>query len=193
MNEFSTHRLRHLPSTASVRRRLVITAAQCALAALVLLAATMPALAQTGLQADIVKHLKTSRDFTLKVANAMPAADYGFKLTPPQMSFGEQMTHLSQALTYFTAPFSGQKGNPGKPKSESKEDVVAFVHQSFDDAIAAVGKLTPEQLAKDYKSEEGSESGTDLLLLMLDHTTHHRASAEMYLRAKGITPPEYQF
>jgi uncharacterized damage-inducible protein DinB len=23
---------------------------------------------------------------------------------------------------------------------------------------------------------------------LLDHTTHHRASAEMYLRAKGITP-----
>jgi hypothetical protein len=27
----------------------------------------------------------------------------------------------------------------------------------------------------------------------LDHTTHHRASAEMYIRAKGITPVEYEF
>jgi uncharacterized damage-inducible protein DinB len=27
----------------------------------------------------------------------------------------------------------------------------------------------------------------------MDHTTHHRASAEMYLRAKGIKPTEYQF
>jgi uncharacterized damage-inducible protein DinB len=32
-----------------------------------------------------------------------------------------------------------------------------------------------------------------MLLELLDHTTHHRASAEMYLRAKGITPTEYQF
>jgi len=158
---------------------------------LVLLA--MPAIAQTTFQADIVKHLTTSRDFTLKVADAMPAADYGFKLTPPQMSFAGQMIHLSQGLSYFLSPFSGQKANPGKPKSESKEDVMAFVRQSFDDAIATVGKLSPEQLAKTYKSEEGTESGTELLLGMLDHTTHHRASAEMYLRAKGITPPEYQF
>jgi hypothetical protein len=33
----------------------------------------------------------------------------------------------------------------------------------------------------------------ELLLAMLDHCTHHRASAEMYLRAKGITPTEYEF
>jgi uncharacterized damage-inducible protein DinB len=159
----------------------------------ILAALAMPASGQTTFQAEVVKHLTTSRDFTLKVADAMPAADYGFKLTPPQMSFAGQMVHLSQGLTYFLSTFSGQKPNPGKPKSESKEDVMAFIRQSFDDAITTVGKLTPEQLAKTYNSEEGTESGTGLLLGMLDHTTHHRASAEMYLRAKGITPPEYQF
>jgi len=36
-------------------------------------------------------------------------------------------------------------------------------------------------------------TGLELLMFLLDHTTHHRASAEMYLRAKGITPTEYQF
>lgn len=155
--------------------------------------AAIPSAAQSTFQAAIVKHLTTSRDFTLKVADAMPAADYGFKLTPPQMSFAGQMVHLSQGLTYFLSPFSGEKPNPGKPKSESKDDVIAFVRQSFDDAIAKVSKLTPEQIEKTYKSEEGTSSGMDLLFGMLDHTTHHRASAEMYLRAKGITPPEYQF
>jgi uncharacterized damage-inducible protein DinB len=153
----------------------------------------LPIAAQSTFQSVVAKHLATSRDFTLKVAEEMPAADYGFKLTPPQMSFGGQLVHLSQGLTYFLATFSGEKPNPGKPKSESKEDVIAFVRQSFDDAIAKVQALTPEQLTKIYKSEEGDSSGTELLLGMLDHTTHHRASAEMYLRAKGMTPPEYQF
>jgi uncharacterized damage-inducible protein DinB len=153
----------------------------------------LPIAAQSTFQSVVAKHLATSRDFTLKVAEEMPAADYGFKLTPPQMSFGGHLVHLSQGLTYFLATFSGEKPNPGKPKSESKEDVMAFVRQSFDDAIAKVQALTPEQLTKIYKSEEGESSGTELLLGMLDHTTHHRASAEMYLRAKGMTPPEYQF
>jgi hypothetical protein len=130
----------------------------------------LPLAAQSTFQSVVAKHLATSRDFTLKVAEEMPAADYGFKLTPPQMSFAGQLVHLSQGLTYFLATFSGEKPNPGKPKSESKEDVIAFVRQSFDDAIAKVQGLTSEQLAKIYKSEEGDSSGTELLLGMLDHT-----------------------
>ena len=57
------------------------------IAAALLLFSALPAFAQ-DLKGDLVKHLKTSRDFTLKVAEAMPADSYSFKLTPPQMSFG---------------------------------------------------------------------------------------------------------
>ena len=71
--------------------------------------------------------------------------------------------------------------------------MIAFVRQSFDSSIEKVSKFTPAQLSKTYNSDEGTMSGLELLMGMLDHTTHHRASAEMYLRAKGITPVEYQF
>ena len=163
------------------------------LALLSLFLIAVPIFAQ-DIKSTVVKHLKTSRDFTLKVAEAMPEADYSFKLTPPQMSFAEQIVHLSQGLTYFMSAFSGEKPNPGKPASMSKADVIAFEKAAFDQAIERVGALTPEQVSKQsYASEEGTASGLDLLLGMLDHTTHHRASAEMYLRAKGIKPPEYQF
>lgn len=155
--------------------------------------AGLPALAQTDLKATVLKHLKTSRDFTLKVADQMPEADYGFKLTPPQMSFAEQMTHLSQEQAGFLAAFSNEKPNPGEPVSMNKKDVLAYVRQSFDRSIDKVSKLTPEQISKAYKSDEGTMTGLELLMLLMDHTTHHRASAEMYLRAKGITPAEYQF
>jgi uncharacterized damage-inducible protein DinB len=152
-----------------------------------------PAFAQSDVQAAYLKHLKTSRDFTLKVADQMPEPTYNFKLTPPQMSFAEQMVHLSQALDEYLSPFSGQSANPGKPSSMSKKDVIAFVRKSFDGAIEKVSKLTPAQLSKTYSGGEGTMSGLELLMAMLDHTTHHRASAEMYIRAKGITPVEYQF
>lgn len=159
----------------------------------VALAATTPIFAQTDVKAIILKHLKTSRDFTLKVADQMPASTYDFKLTPPQMSFAEQMVHLAQSLSVFTSPFTGQEPKPAKPASMSKKDVLAFIAKSYDDAIAQVSKLTPEQISKTYQSEEGNLTGLELLMAMLDHCTHHRASAEMYLRAKGITPAEYQF
>jgi uncharacterized damage-inducible protein DinB len=155
--------------------------------------ASIPAFAQADVKAAVLKHLKTSRDFTLKVADQMPDADYGFKLTPPQMSFAEQITHLAQEQAEFLAPFSSDKPNPGKPASMNKKDVLAYVRQSFDKSIDTVSKLTPAQLSKTYNSGEGSMTGLEQLMFMMDHTTHHRASAEMYLRAKGITPAEYQF
>jgi len=160
--------------------------------------ATLPVRAQNSADADnlksiFLKHLQTSRDFTVKVAEAMPEENYSFKLTPGQMSFGGQLTHLSQALIYFLSAFAGEKPNPGKPASESKADVIAYVKSSYEKAIAQVSQLTPEQIHKTYKFGGNSATGVDLLLGMFDHTTHHRASAEMYLRAKGITPPQYEF
>lgn len=163
----------------------------CLLSLIAALAA--PGLAQNDVAAQFAKHLKISRDFTLKVADQMPESDYGFKLTPPQMSFAEQIVHLTQGSEYFLAPILGREPKPAKPASMKKADVIAFVKQSYDGSIDMVSKLTPAQLAKTYSSEEGSMTGLELLVGMLNHATHHRASAEMYLRAKGITPTEYQF
>src|SRR6185503_2644284 len=105
---------------------------------------------QTDLKAIVVKHLTTSRDFSLKVAEQMPEADYGFKLTPPQMSFGEQMAHLAYDQAALLAPFTTGKAAPSKPASMSKKDVIAFVRQSYDQSIALVSKLTPAQIDKTY-------------------------------------------
>ena len=154
--------------------------------------AAAPAQAQ-DIKAIVVKHLTTSRDFTLKVAEQMPEADYAFKLTPPQMSFAEQMVHLAAEQPGLLGPITGAAQRETKPASMNKKDVMAFVRQSFDQSIATVSKLTPEQISKSYQSFEGTMTGLDLLMFLMDHTTHHRASAEMYLRAKGITPAEYQF
>lgn len=158
-----------------------------------LMAAASPASAQTDLKTIVLKHLQTSRDFTLKVADQMPESAYSFKLTPPQMSFAEQMVHLSQAMAVFWAPFFSGDPAFAKPASLSKPDVIAFMKKSFDTAIERISKLTPDQMTKTYQSNEGTMTGLELLMGMLDHTTHHRASAEMYLRAKGITPTEYEF
>jgi uncharacterized damage-inducible protein DinB len=170
-----------------------LTSLTAILACACVLFVNQPASAQTDIKAIVVKHLTTSRDFTLKVADQMPEADYGFKLTPPQMSFAEQMAHLASDQAGLLAPFSTEKPKPSMPASMSKKDVMAFVRQSFDESIAKVSKLTPAQINQSYPGFGAPMTGLELLMFVLDHTTHHRASAEMYLRAKGITPAEYQF
>ena len=145
--------------------------------------------AQTDVKAMVVKHLTVSRDFTLKVAEQMPEADFGFKLTPPQMSFAEQMVHLADDQAGILEPLLGKPAAASKPASMNKKDVIAHVRQAFDRTIAGVSALTPAQI----NNSSGTMTGLERLIFVLDHTTHHRASAEMYLRAKGITPAEYEF
>ena len=169
--------------------RFLISTLACAM----LLLTGQPASAQADLKAIVVKHLTTSRNFSLKVAEQMPEADYGFKLTPPQMSFAEQMAHLASDQAALLAPFTNAKpGPPSKPSSMSKKDVIAFVRQQYDQSIALVSKLTPAQINQTY-SLGAPMTGVELLMFVLDHSTHHRAQAEMYLRVKGITPADYEF
>jgi uncharacterized damage-inducible protein DinB len=149
--------------------------------------------ASGDLKTMVLKHLKTSEEFTLKVAEAMPEGDYDFKLTPDQMTFGGQITHLTQAVLHYLAPLSTEKPAASKPASTKKADVIAFVKASFESAEADVSKLTTEDMSKTYKMGNRPMSGMELILGMFVHTAHHRSAAEMYLRAKGITPPSYQF
>lgn len=149
--------------------------------------------ASGDLKAMVLKHLKTSEEFTLKVAEAMPESDYEFKLTPDQMTFGGQITHLTQAVLHYLAPLSTEKAAATKPASSKKADVVSFVKTSFEAAEADVAKLTAEDMSKSFKMGNRQMSGMELILGMFVHTAHHRSAAEMYLRVKGITPPVYQF
>jgi uncharacterized damage-inducible protein DinB len=154
---------------------------------------SLSAFAADTTPATLLAHLKKSQAFTVKVAEQMPEADYVFKLTPAQMSFAEQLAHIANANYYFYGTLAGEKPGDPKPASLSKADVIAFLNKSFAYAEGVLSKTTPEQLSKMYKAEGEQMSGLELVMLAFDHTTHHRAQTEMYLRAKGITPTGYTF
>lgn len=151
------------------------------------------------LQADdnflplMTKHVKTSGEFTVAVAEQMPDADYGYKLTPPQMSFAEQIVHIANASGYFCSILAGEKPAENKPASMDKADVIAFLKKSNAYCQQVVAQTTAAQLAKTYKSPDGDMTGTEMITFLLDHTTHHRAQMEMYLRSKGIKPTDYRY
>src|SRR5215467_2402734 len=60
-----------------------------------ILALALPAFAQTTVKDALVKHWKTSGEFTAAVANAMPADGYTFRPNPEEMSFGQLMAHIA--------------------------------------------------------------------------------------------------
>jgi len=146
-----------------------------------------------SLPETFAKHWKTSVNYTRAMADKMPADGYSFKPTPAQMSFGEQVLHIASANASFAAAITGGKSRSWDAKKTDRVSALAALDESAKLASDAIAKLTPELLQKTIKSEEGEMRVEDLVMLMFDHTTHHRGQMVVYLRLKGIPPAEYAF
>jgi uncharacterized damage-inducible protein DinB len=155
--------------------------------------AALPALAQDQAIQELTRHWATSKTFTLAVAGAMPDASYAFKATPEEMSFGEMAVHIASANDYYCSSAAGIKSPFVKPATFDKATAAKLLAQSFDFCVATVGGLKTGDLNKMIGPEGKQSSVRELLLGGFTHTAHHRAQLEVYLRLKGIKPPDYQF
>ena len=150
---------------------------------------------------EFVRDWQISKQFTIDVANAMPAELYNFKPNPEEMSFGEQMIHIAGANVFRFNQITGIKPpfafDPAKPPASDKQNVLKLLEQSFEYVIDVLPTMTPEQLQRTWHipswKGRNDPDGRAMVLNMFVHTAHHRAQCEVYLRAKGIKPPDYTF
>ena len=167
---------------------------------LTLIAVALPALAQTTVHTALVKHWKTSGDFTVAVANAMPSDGYDFSPFPAEPSFGTTLIQMAVANRNACEEASGLLPKPAIPLNLTgaakthidKETVVHFLRDTFDYCNRAVASMTSEDLDS-TAGRTRKMSGFEWLWSYFTHTAHHRAQLEFYLRAKGINPPDYSF
>jgi uncharacterized damage-inducible protein DinB len=150
---------------------------------------------------EFIHAWEISKQFTLEVAKAMPAEFYDFRPNPEEMTFGEQMIHIAggnvfrfKQITGLPTPF---EFDPGHPPASTRESTLKLLEQSFDYVLAVLPQITTEQLKRTWHipswKERPDPEGRAMLLNMLVHTAHHRAQCEVYLRVKGIKPPDYVF
>jgi len=170
---------------------------------LTILALSLPALAQTTVKDALVKHWKVTTDFTIAVAEKMPADGYGFKPVPEELSFGQLMAQIALANVGACANASGMP-RPATPpaiagalKDESgsveKAAAIQYLRTTFDFCNQAVASMTPEKLDAVAGPANRKMTGFEWLWAYFTHTAHHRGQAEVYLRVKGIKPPDYTF
>jgi uncharacterized damage-inducible protein DinB len=150
---------------------------------------------------EFVHDWQISKQFTLDVANAMPAEFYNFKPNPEEMTFGEQMIHIALGNLFRFNQITGIKTpvplDLEHPPAADKQTVLRLLDQSFDYVIEALPKITNEELKRTWHipSWKGrpDPDGRAMIMNMFVHTAHHRAQCEVYMRAKGIKPPDYTF
>ena len=166
------------------------------------LALAAPGFSQTTLKDSLVKHWKVTTDFTIAVAEKMPAKDYGYRPVPVELSFGQLMIQIGGANLNACSLATGQD-RPAVPeklaaalKDEKididKELAISFLTSSFAFCNAAVAAVTPAQLDAVVGTTR-KMTGFEWLWSYFTHTAHHRGQAEVYLRVKGIQPPDYVF
>lgn len=159
---------------------------------------------QSSVKDALARHWKVSGDFTVAVAEAMPADGYNFRPNPEEMSFGQVMAHIANAnvnacanasgLTKPDVPASLQAWSKAPQKTDvSREDAISFLKQAFSFCDKAIGSVTPEKLDNIQGPPNRKLTGFEWLWSYFTHTAHHRGQAEVYLRVKGIKPPDYKF
>lgn len=147
----------------------------------------------------ITEEVRQSSAYTVECAAAMPEEKYSFRPVPEVRSFGQQMVHIAQANGSImewhvegkknpTWPYSGD----GKERVISKPDVIAQLNASYAYIQKGLSQITDGMLLDRLKTEMGEFSRYWGLHLILDHATHHRGQAVVYLRLNGIKPPEYR-
>jgi uncharacterized damage-inducible protein DinB len=150
---------------------------------------------------EFIHDWQISRQFTLDVANAMPAELYNFKPNPDEMTFGEQIIHIAAANIFRFQQISGVKPpfafDLANLPPADKPTATKLLEESFDYVLAVLPSITAEQLQRTWHipSWKGrtDPDGRAMVLNMFVHTAHHRAQCEVYMRVKGIKPPDYTF
>jgi len=73
----------------------------------------------------------------------------------------------------------------------SKADVTRIVSDAYDIGLKAQTSLSIAQMDKKVDFFAGPMTIRQILILMHDHQPHHLGQIVVYLRLKGIKPPDY--
>ena len=145
---------------------------------------------------SFTKRWSAAKDLAVAVAKAMPAESYDFKPVPEEMSFGKQILHLAQANYGKCAVIAEVKSPYPEPAEGAKVEKAAAVKDlaaSFDYCTKTLDDFDTAKLFHMRAWGTGHFSPMDMMLGLMVHMAHHRGQAEVYLRAKGITPPKYKW
>lgn len=147
-------------------------------------------------QAQLVGEFTRAKTYTKAYLDAMPEDGYAFKPTPEMRNFAQQMLHLADANYFFSSFASGKPSPLGKDVSvektgvQTKDATTKAVMDSYDFAISSLQGMTDAQLQEAVKFAGKDMTKFQVFGKGFEHQTHHRGQTTVYLRLKGVTPPQ---
>jgi uncharacterized damage-inducible protein DinB len=135
----------------------------------------------------------------VSLADAMPADKFDFKPTTGAFAdvrtFGEQVKHVACANFGFFNEIEKKEppagcGTGGPSPAKTKEEIMAYLRESFTYARRVTQTLTPENALEPAGGPYGGKSTRlGLTTLAVWHASDHYGQLVVYLRLNGIVPP----
>jgi hypothetical protein len=166
-------------------------------------AATTPAtiVAQRAtLAGDLLRDWTAQKETMMKIGDAMPETKFGFKATPPERSYGEQILHVAGANVMLMKFLGGKSLAPAIDDSDltifglkatSKADVLKALSDSYDYGESVLREFPDAAITQTIKGPRwiGDATRAKMVYYTLGHAQDIYGQMAVYLRLNGIVPP----
>jgi uncharacterized damage-inducible protein DinB len=140
----------------------------------------------------MLKDWQQQKGQIVAIADAMPEGMFGYKSTPAQRSYGEQVMHIVQVNQMLLATLGAKTAAPAiNLKATSKADIMAALNQSYDYGEAVFKEFGDAQWTQAVMGPRfiGQATRVRIAVFAMTHTMDIYGQMVVYLRLNGIVPP----
>lgn len=158
--------------------------------------AAAPAPAPTAggatLRGDLIKDWERQKKTLMQIADAMPEDKFGYKSTPAQRSYGEQIMHVATANVDILKFVGGKAAPPSftVESAKTKADILKALAESYDHGIALLNEQTDASISETVEAAFlGPSTRARVFWFLLGHSMDIYGQMAVYLRLNGVVPP----
>ncbi len=149
--------------------------------------------AQNNVISAFLLKWENSKNYLLEIAEAMPEENYNYKPTERQMTFMEQLIHIRSNMVWLSESYFVDENfnKSSKVNPKTKAEILQELTIAFDKVTNIIKNVALGDLTTQVDFFAGPKSKLQILNLLQDHVTHHRAQIIVYLNLNNIQPPKY--
>jgi uncharacterized damage-inducible protein DinB len=148
---------------------------------------------QATVLGDLLNDWQGQKKTLMDIADAMPEDKFGFKTTPPQRNYGEQVLHVAIVNVGILKLIGGKAAPPSfTPQSaKTKAEMLKALSDSYDYGIALIKEQTDATMIQTVQAPAflGPSTRARIFWFLLAHSMDIYGQMAVYLRLNGIVPP----
>lgn len=142
---------------------------------------------------DLTNDWQRQKTTMMTIADAMPEDKFGYKSTPAQRNYGEQVMHIALVNVQLLKLAGGKAPAPTftAQSVKTKADMLKALSDSYDYALALLKEQTDATIVQPIAAPAflGPSTRARIFWTLLVHSEDIYGQMAVYLRLNGIVPP----